>query len=261
MLKTAKALKAFSLRATDGQIGTVDDFYFDDISWTVRYLIIKTGTWLTGRKVLIAPAEVREPDWANKTFPVSLTKDQVEHSPAIETEKPISRQQEVDLHAYYDWPVYWSPTGLVMGSAPPIGGPTRGPGRAGRTDLPETVRNDLEVATQAHPGPDLRSVNEVAGYGIQALDGELGHVEDFLIEAESWMIRYLIVDTRNWLPGQKVLIARPWITRVDWPNQSVYVDLTVEAIKNSPEYDPGSPVTRAYEEELFGYYDSPSYWP
>lgn len=245
MQRNVKSLIGFTMGATDGEIGKVDEFYFDDKSWTIRYLIVKTGGWLLERKVLISPAALREPDWKNETFPVNLTKEQIKNSPDIDTEKPVSRQQELALYNYYEWP-YGDPVGAGF-----YGG-------MGMLGMVETrVPFEEQIAAQKNEGhtgdPHLRSTSEVIGYKIHATDGEIGDVEDFIVD-DTWKIRYLIVDTGNWFPGKKVLISPEWIQDVNWPRSSVYVDVPVAAVKNSPEYDPSNPVQEAYETDLHQHY-------
>jgi sporulation protein YlmC with PRC-barrel domain len=108
--------------------------------------------------------------------------------------------------------------------------------------------------------PHLRSTHDVSGYHIQATDGEIGHVEDFIIDDETWAIRYLIVDTRNWWPGKRILVSPQWIERVSWNESKVFVNLSREAIKASPEYSIESVPTRDYEAGLHLHYDRLGYW-
>jgi hypothetical protein len=151
---------------------------------------------------------------------------------------------EIKLYKHYNWEPYWiaTPPG-VLATAPPI--PVE-PEENG------TAEEDLD----SH----LRSVKEVKGYHIQALDGEIGHVEDFVTDDENWVLRYMVVDTKNWLPGKMVLVHPDWITKVSWEDSKVFVDLSRETIKDSPEFDPAAPVNRAYEERLYDYYGRPKYW-
>jgi hypothetical protein len=100
----------------------------------------------------------------------------------------------------------------------------------------------------------------VTGYHVEAEDGEIGHVEDFVIDEETWEIRYLIVNTSNWWAGKKVLISPLWIERVSWTERKVVTDLTREAIKRSPEFTDQSLLTRDYETGLYGHYNRKGYW-
>lgn len=106
----------------------------------------------------------------------------------------------------------------------------------------------------------LRSIKEVTGYRIEALDGTIGHVEDFLIDEETWAIRYMIVDTKNWWPGKKILVSPTWIKNVSWIEKSVTVELTKDNIEQGPQYDPNQTVTREYEDALYTYYGKAKYW-
>ena len=245
MRRSLNDLVGYTIRANDGDIGKVHEFYFDDQSWTIRYVVVDTGGWLSGRKVLISPVAFDRPDWETCTFPVNLTKEQVRNSPSIDTDKPVSRQHEAELHGYYGWPVYWA------------GGALFGGVQASPLLVMETVREDEASPEEPDSDTHLRSTSQVTGNHIEATDGEIGHVEDFVVDDETWAIRYLLVDTRNWLAGRKVLVSLRWIKRVSWAESKVFVDLTRDAIKNSPEFDPDKPVTLDYEGKLHDYYGRP----
>lgn len=257
MLHGVKKLRGCRVRAIDGEIGEVREVYFDDERWVVRYLIVDTGGWLGGRKVLVSPYAVRDVDWAGRTVNVELTRQQVRESPGIDTDKPVSRQQEAELHRHYGYPAYWPYTTLWAWGAVPVTVPPdpelREQALAQSADTP--VEPEYESG-DSH----LRSSAEMTGYHIQATDEPVGHVEDFLFEEDSWAIRYLAIDTRNWLPGKHVLIATPWIDEVSWPERTVYVGLTRRQIEQSPEYDPSRPPSRAYEADLHRHYRLPEYW-
>jgi hypothetical protein len=245
MLRSASHLIGYSIAAEDGHLGKTGDLLFDDRYWVVRYLVAETGSWLQGRRVLLARASLGQPDWQSRAFPVALTKQQVEDSPEIQEDEPVSRQHEARLHAYYGWAPYWHapsfPTDLPVAAAP--------------VPPPEDKDDEGESGD-----PHLRSVKEVTGYHCEATDGELGHVEDFVVDDDTWLVRYVVVDTRNWLPGKKVLVAPQWFSGIRWTDRQVSVDLTREQIKNSPTYDPGAPVNREYEERLYDFYGRPGYW-
>lgn len=245
MLRSLKALRQYKILATDGQIGTVDDFYFTDDDWNVRYMVAKTGHWLTGRKVLIATRVLGEADWEAGTFPVGLTCDQVRHCPSMETDKPVSRQQEIELHEYFGWPHYWVESPLTI-APPPVG----------------TIQVAAEGATPEKPpaNPNLRSAHEVMGYRVHASDGDLGNVKDFIADDAEWTIRYLIVDLSAWMPTKKVLISPHWLSGIDFASGKVTVNMAQQPIMNCPEFHPSSPVNREYEERLYDYYGRPIYW-
>jgi hypothetical protein len=251
MLRKANDLRNFRLGARDGEIGRAKDFYFDDESWTVRYLVADTGTWLPLRKVLISPFALGNVNDSEKILGVNLDKRQIEQCPPMDDEKPVSRQYEEEFHRYYGWPMYWH--------GPWLWGPTAYPGYAGTAEL--IAESPPEERKERPPGdPHLRSTTEVAGYHIQALDDEIGHVDDFIIDDHDWVIRYLVVDTRNWWPGRTVLLSPQWITSVSWHESKVHVDLNATAIKNAPEFDNAGSITREYEERLFQYYEREGYW-
>lgn len=251
MLKNTALLKGLAVHALDGELGTVDEFYFDDESWAVRYLTIETGGWLGGRQVLISPFSVIRADWQAKRIDVGLTKKQVEHSPEINTQQPVSRQHEAEFLGYYGYPYYWG--------GPYLWGPAFYPTGLDRSTKASAVamagRTRKEVA-DSH----LRSSQAVTGYNIEAVDGEIGHVNGFIVDDEFWAIRYLEVATWNWWPGQKVLVSPDWVERVSWADSSVYVGLSREAIKNGPEYTDATPITREYENRLHLHYGRPPYW-
>ncbi len=252
MLRRAKALVGYKLGARDGDIGRVQDFHFDDQSWTIRYLVADTGTWLTGRLVLISPVALGTVDEQAKHVQVDLTRRQIENSPSIDAAQSVERQHEIEVARYYGWPEYWSGP-LLWGPVPPPVMPRIGEeaGRAtpGTTPAPEQ-------RGESH----LRSASEVQGYYIHAQDGDLGHVEDFVIADDDWVVRYLVVDTRNWWPGKKVLLSPLWIKSVDWDTSTVYVELHRDTIKRAPEYDEHRPITREFEARLFEHYQREGYW-
>ncbi|HUD48149.1 MAG TPA: PRC-barrel domain-containing protein [Candidatus Baltobacteraceae bacterium] len=246
MLRNLKALHGHTVLANDGEIGKVYDFYFHDDTWLIRYLVVDTGHWLPGRKVLVTPSALGKPDWTKLTFPVSLTRNQVEKSPDIDTDMPVSRQQEMDLHNYYDWPVYWNEPGL--GAPFPAIAPL------------EPDPKDSKMATKDKGDPHLRSVKEVTGYHIHASDGEMGHIADFIVDDVGWGIRYLVVATYNWLPAKKVLISPQWLGEIHHWERDVHVALTKDSILQCPEFHAGGLVNREYEERLHDYYGRPGYW-
>jgi hypothetical protein len=255
MLMRADELYGFDIKAEDGEAGDVIGFYFDDQAWIIRYLVVDTGGWLGGRRVLLSPLAVAETRWEEEALRVDLTRSQVEHSPDINLDKPVSRQQIVDLHEYYGWPGYWGGS-MTMGTATPGVYPMI---IAGADQVEEEMEE--EGPSEKYRGdPHLRSTRVVAGYDIHAVDGEIGHVEDFFVSDKGWVIRYLLVDTRDWLPGRKVLVAPDWISEVDWAETAVQVRMTQAQVKASPKYDPSAPPEREYEVALFEHYGERGYW-
>jgi len=254
MLDKVKTLLGYQLDSLDGDIGKVKEFYFDDQHWVIRYLVADTGNWLTGRQVLISPYALNAVIKDRRHIIVQLTRKQIEDSPSLDSDKPVSRQFEVAYYGYYRWPMYWGGP-YMWGSYPYlfVSGP-----------YPEMPR-DQQTTDEPNPGkkaadPHLRSTHDVTGHHIQAADGEIGHVEDFIIDDQTWAIRYLVIDTRNWLPGKKVLVSPKWIERVSWAESKVFINLSREAIKRSPEYTAEFLLTRDYEAALHRHYDRRGYW-
>ena len=263
MLRNTKDLDQFAIRASDGEIGHVKDMYFDDDAWVVRYFVVETGSWLSSRKVLISPASVRQPDWLGKTLPVSITQAQVRNSPDVDTDKPVSRQNEEQTMGYYGYPYYWGGSGLWGDSMYPYGAvpayDSNGPDWVER-QREEEAAMAAERARHRHDDPHLRSCHAVHGYHVMANDGEIGHISGYLVDELSWAIRYLVVNTSNWWMGHRVLVAPPWISGVHWSDKTVSVDLSQEAVKASPVYDPRALLDRAWERHLHQHYGRTGYW-
>jgi len=249
MLWTASVINGYTIAASDGNLGTVSDFLFDDKSWRVRWLVVDTSNWLSGRKVLLPPFVLGHPDSNAREFSVRLTKQQVKDSPDIDSDRPVSRQMETHVYDYYGWSPYWD-TGIYMGGFGYVGGvmadsPAIG-ARRREENYPRAQRDDGD--------PNLRSVETVTGYHIHATDGEIGHVEDFLVDDTDWSIHYLVIDTTNWWPGKKVLISPRSATEIDWSNKLVNLNVDRQKVKDSPAYDPSITVDRAYEKRFHSYY-------
>ena len=253
MLRNAKDLHGFTIQAADGEIGTVDQFYFEDETWAIRYLTVNTGGWLAGRQVLISPISViGVPDWQAKRLDLALTKKQVENSPDINTHQPVSRQHEIAYFGYYGYPFYWGGSDL-WGAAPNPAGLA--------IPIPPSTEAMADSIAKESMDSHLRSSQEVTNYYLEAIDGEIGSVDGFVVDDEAWAIRYIEVATRNWWPGKKVLVSPVWAERVSWEDSKVYVGLTRETIKDAPEYVESMPITREYEKQLHSYYGRPPYWP
>jgi uncharacterized protein YrrD len=227
MYRNVSEIIGYRVKAIDDEFGKVKDFYFDDRHWAIRYVVVDTGGWLTGRQVLISPKALLTHEWLDGILPVKLTKETIENSPPISEDLPVSRQEEMKIAQYFDWPFYWMPLD---------------PFTAEGTRIPPAAVADRESIDQSDADPSLRSVKEIIGYGVQAIDGELGSVHDFIISTHDWSITFLVVDTRKWLPGKRVLIAPKSIKMISWTERRVHISLTSGEIKNSPEFDPNEPV-------------------
>ena len=227
MLRSTKALEGARIHAIDGDIGHVEEFYFDDRNWRINHVVTNIGNWLHGKLVLMSPEAItsingdREP-----IINVALTQEQVRRSLDAQTHRPVAFQQPHDYYLYLGLPHYLNFAGL----------------------------------TDPHSDPHLRSTKTVGRYHIMAVDGEIGHLEGFVVDDETWTIRYATADTRNWWHGRKILLATEWIYWISWAESNVYVGFRRERLGHSPEYHPERPLTRNFEVELYDYYQRTPYW-
>ena len=249
MLRSMKDLEGFAVQATDGIIGRVSDFYFDDDQWVVRYLVAGLGDELPRRKVLISPIAVRQLHWDEKSIAVALTRQQVERSPDIDTDKPVSRQQEMGFCGYYGYGNYWGGGGLWgAGLYPDI------------LQAGLQVKRPTSIGHHSAADPHLRSGNAIMRYYVHATDGDIGHVEGFLVEEKTWAIRYLIVNTSNWWVGHQVIIAPTWIDALSWTESTVSVGMTRQSVKDAPHYDSSLVLDRERELTIHRHYGRDGYW-
>ena len=249
MKRNINSLIGYAIGATDGEIGKVKEFYFDDLTWTVRYLVIETGNWLNSRKVLLSPQALLTPDWKNEVFPINLTKEKIKNSPNIDTEKPVSRQHEIEMYEYYPWTSYWGGgiwaggmgiSGVMIQDHHPLAG---------------AVKSENSIDTKdTDEDSHLRSTHNVTGYTKHAIDGKIGDVEDFIVDDTSWKLDFLIVDTGHWFPGKKALILPELVKEIKWDNSEVIINVSETDVKNSPEYDQGEVISESYAAKLQNYY-------
>jgi uncharacterized protein YrrD len=251
VLYRMERLIGLSIRASDGVLGKLRDVYFDQHRWTARYFVVDTGSWLEERRVLISPICVDNIDWDKRSVMVRLTRQQVKGSPPIDTDQPISRQQESDLLGYYGYPSYWG--------GPLMWGTTAYPYPLGMRMVVPAVGIPVEP-TDASIDSHLRSTREVRSYHLQTTNTSIGYVDDFLIDDESWAMRYIVVDTREWCPNKHVVISPQWIARVNWAERLITVDITRDTIQRAPEYDPAIDYSRLHEASLHLHYERPAYW-
>jgi hypothetical protein len=227
MLRQMEGLKSYSIVATDGKFGKAADLLFDDAEWTVRHVVVDTGGWLTGRSVLIPPHTVESIDDSAREIRVSLTKSQVEHSPSIDTDLPVSRQWEDDYYAYYGVPNYWT--------GPYLWGPWIYPREDEHPDL-AGIEAEERAQARSRFNPNLRSFNKVNGYRVEATDGGMGDIEDMIMDVDSWSVRYLVVDTSKLLPSRNVLLPPEDVDRVSWEDSTVYLEITKQQLKDLPTF-------------------------
>jgi len=284
MLRSIEELEKYEVQANDGLIGHVRDFFFDDESWVVRYVVVDTGSWLSERKVLISPISIGRVESEKKRLQVFLDREQIKNSPDIDSDMPVSRQHEIRYLNYYGYPYYWGGNGLWgAGSFPSLmisDIDERAKQVADEEDLLQRSENSDQRESElghvnraqlsssgfaksesAKPeNPHLRSCKSVLNHEIQATDGLIGHVEGFLVDEDTWAIRYLVVQTGHWWSGHKVLIVPDWITSVNWFESTVTVDLSRAAIKESPHFESAKELDREQEVGLYKHYDRSGYW-
>ncbi len=251
MLRHESEIEGYAIHASDGLIGAVSDFLFDDVTWLVRWVVVDTGNWLPGRRVLLPPSALADVNHMGRQFSVRLTKQQVKECPDVESDRPVSRQSEAGIYDYYGWSPYWG-TGSYMGMVGYGGGYLAGTA----PPSPELMQREraIDDAQRARDDPALRSAKEVTGYHILASDGEIGHVEDFLVEDDDWSIHYLVVDTKNWWPGRKVLISPMSVRKIEWADRRVTLGADRQKVKDSPAYDPSTTVDPLYEKTFHEHY-------
>ena len=248
MLRSVNSMTGYRIMALDGEIGQCKDFLFDDQFWTIRYIVVNTGNWLTGKKVLVSPVSISGADWKNRQFNVNLSKEQIENAPSLDEDAPVSRQYEIQWAEYHKISPYWAGPYMWGGYHFPYG------------NLELDMRSEVQAARDGDQSKDLRSANEVVGYTISSSDGAVGPVEDFVLDEENWSLRYMVVNTGTWLTGRKVLVSHLWIEFISWSDREVSVNMTRKQIKDSPQYNPAAAVNREYEERLYDYYGRPKYW-
>lgn len=240
------AIKAATLLALDGEIGSIRDLFFEDSAWDIRYLVVDTGKWLPGRKVLISPSTVRDPDWQTGTLPVTLTRDQIKNSPDIDSDKPVSLQMQQELASYYGWP--YLPTFPYWPVDP--------------TYIPPPNTATLPLPTEPPAGEtQLRSCQEIIQYSIEGLDGEIGQVEDLIVNTLEWRITLIVVKTGGWFTGRKLLLSATEVEKISWGGSTLSVNLSRGQVEGSPEFDGDTPVDEEFEKRLLKYYDKPPLGP
>lgn len=250
MKRSINSLTGYSVKGTDGEIGHVTGFYFDDRTSTIRYMVVKTGYYFSKRNVLVSTEAVQKVDWKSKTFSVNLTQKKIKNSPDIDTHKPISRQHEEFMRGYYCWPGYYgygndNYLGLGMWGYPDV------------AEVKAGKHLQEMIAAEHRDGiTHLRNTHEVTGYNIYATDGEVGKVHDFLIDDQTWRINFLVVKTSNWFSMKKVLFSPDTIKEINWKAGSLVIETTLAKVQSGPEYHRGQGLTQAYAWSYYDHYNS-----
>lgn len=245
MLDKARALLQYKLSSKHEEIGRVKAFYFDDRQWVIRYLVADTGAWLAGRQVLISPYALDAVSRKRHRIVLGVSKRQIEDAPSLDPEQSVSPQFEDAYFGFYAWPKYW-----------------RGPYTWGSSLHPDRSRRHGTDGTAGKVGRSrhVRRSSELIEAYMQTTDGEMGYVQDLIIDDDTWAIRYLVVSTQNWWPGKRVLVSSQWIQHVRWERSEIFVALSADTIRKAPEYTEQVPITREYETRLHGHYGRRRYW-
>jgi hypothetical protein len=225
MLINTRDINGMRLAASDGDIGHVKDFYFDDVNWVVRYLVADTGSWLSGRLVLLSPHAFARFDEAAGVLHMSLTRSQIENSPSIETHRPVSRQYEIDYYRYYGWPAYWNGSAMWgMGGYPVM--------------VPPPI-TEIGDRLQVHHRDEkhLQSAQAITGYYIQTVDGPIGNVRALMVDDRSWTVPELVIEAGHWYSGKEILLPTSKVMRIAYEESKVFVSLTKEEIKKTHEHE------------------------
>ena len=236
MLRSLQDVVGFDCEATDGPIGTVEDFYFDDRTWQVRVFVVVAGPWLAARKLLIPSQSIDDASWSERRLTASLTRKRVRASPDIDSMEPVSRQHEVQRYGYYGYP----------------------------PEDPESKSAFFEAQPEMHrergDDLDLRSFRAMLRYHIRATDGDIGHLEGMIVDDGTWAIRYLVVNTSDWGLGHSVLVATGWVEDVSWLEATVTVGVERDAVKRASAYRSGEAIDRSYEVRLHEHHAKRAYW-
>jgi hypothetical protein len=244
MLWNTATMKGYAVSASDGYLGAVSDLLFDDASWEMRWLVVSTRDWFPSHQVLLPVSALGYPDPGRQQFIVTLTRQQIQDSPRADWDPPVSRQTEVGRQNLDGHDLCWAnscaDTGTITAQCLLLNHAVAGPS-AGRGVEPLPKPND----------PHLRSIEDIIGHRVHAVDGLIGHVDDFLIEDRDWRIRYIKVDTRNWGPDCRVLLSPRLIRKLDWQTRLVHLDVDRQTIEHGPQGNAAATIDGANDETSF----------
>lgn len=239
MLRNIEDIVGYDIQARDGSLGQVEDFFFDGNTWAIRYLVVRTGPWFFGKNVLISPHAVRTIDIDEEAVAVNLTQEQIKNGPDVDLARPLSRQQMINLHEYYNWPRNWlDPDAMRASYGPPV------------LPMPhEIMAVEAEKADEnVDADANVQSAGEIMGYAAEAIDGSIGSISTFVFDDEKWQIRYVVVDVGSWLPGRQVLVVPHWLQRIDHKARTAHINLHQHTIEDSPDFDPAQPIDDSISE-------------
>lgn len=256
MLEKTQKLYGYTIKAEDGEAGEVVSMLFDDRDWSINYLVVDTGSWLAGRRVLLSTEAVKQVSWKNDLVISDVTKKKIKDSPTINLDKPISEQELAELHRYYGWASFRP--GILPGA------PVAVPGTA--LPISQTIEYQItdESRGEEHPREEmerhLRSSREVGSYRVDAEEETIGFVEDLLFETDDWTIRYFVVDAGGVLEQDRILLSRDWVRSLDWLKRDIDMAITIDAVKDAPEFGKGKSYRKEDEQVLYEHYGKDLYW-
>lgn len=200
-----KQLLGYKISAIDGEIGKVKEFYFDETSWTVRYIIVETGSLFFGRKVMISTQAIIDAQWETEHFLTNMTIQQIENSPKVDDGKQLTRGQEILLNQHYNWKSYW----------------------------------DASIQKIADGSNSyLVHANDLTGYQLIASDGQVGNIKDLIVAKASWKINSIVIDAFKTSPAKEILLSPKWIKEINADRSAAVSDHTTAEIKSNPAYNP-----------------------
>lgn len=228
MLVNANDVLGYRIGVDGAPAAVLRDLLIGQDSATVRYLVTDSEAWLATSSVLLAPGVVVGIDRDQQMLQTGLDRALLDRAPGLPRGTPPGREHERRLHDHFGWTPYWDSAG----------------------DDPAGGDRDEQLLSARH----------LIGFYAQAVDGAVGHVEDLIVDLQAWQVRYLEIDTRNWVPGRRVLVAPGWLHAIDRPNRTVALDLSRELVRSSPPYDRKAPLDRSLEENLYRHYGRTGYW-
>ena len=247
MLRTLSSLYRYTLHTREGELGNIADAYFEDETWVIRYLVVDLNRWLPGRKVLVPPAIAERPKDETGQLPVEMTRESVRTAPDFKTEQPVSRQLEDRLHSFFGWQPYWAgePEGGQTSPRVPSGDEMTGDREADSTPKEAPTGN-----------PNLRSARDLIGYKIEAATQPVGTLTDLLVDDESWMVRYLVIDVGQPDTTRQVVIAADTVEKVDWHQFAIFLDLERDSVERAPSFEAAPVLPEALERQLERHFHS-----